>query len=211
MTKRTQTKHGSATTIFQGTADMKKRQATVSPSAVPPYASACSGTARYASACSCPSITKTTVTAAQATSYVTVTAIASTVTKSTTVTSVATTSTAPAPPPLATTTITHGDRPVRGSTIQAQGPCGCEYTVSCDQKYSGGRIIATLTLLSKMDCVNVCDLYRNCLNVDYSPTTGECNVYTRAETSVTVVDDDTFAYAGTSCTGVATNPQCIPG
>jgi hypothetical protein len=198
----------STTTIFQGTADMKKRQATVSPSAVPPYASACSGTVRYASACSCFGITKSTVTAAQPTSYVIVTATASTVTKSTTVTSGVMMSTAPAP--LATATITPGDRPVCGSTIQGQGPCGCSYTVSCDQKYSGGRIIATLNLLSEMDCVNACDRYDNCFNVDYSRTTGECNVYQRADTSVTVVDDDAFAFAGI-CPNYGGSPQCVEG
>lgn len=53
---------------------LEARQATVHPSVVPVYASACSGTARYSSACSCWGITATTTTAPTPTIYSTVTA-----------------------------------------------------------------------------------------------------------------------------------------
>jgi len=43
--------------------DLAVRQVTVVPSAVPTYASACSGSARYSSACSCAGVTRTTITA----------------------------------------------------------------------------------------------------------------------------------------------------
>jgi len=43
--------------------DLAVRQVTVVPSAVPTYASACSGSARYSSACSCAGVTRITVTA----------------------------------------------------------------------------------------------------------------------------------------------------
>ena len=56
-----------------------KRAATVSPSAVPSYASACSGTARYSSACACFGVSKTTITAPVPTSTVTVTGTPATV------------------------------------------------------------------------------------------------------------------------------------
>jgi hypothetical protein len=60
-------------------AALKQRQVTVAPSVVPTYASACSGTVRYSSACSCWGITAMTTTAATpvTTTTVTVTATAS--------------------------------------------------------------------------------------------------------------------------------------
>ncbi|MCJ1242837.1 hypothetical protein MMC30_000032 [Trapelia coarctata] len=48
---------------YKAKRSMEKRQITVVPSAVPTYASACSGTSKYSSACSCWGITKTTSTA----------------------------------------------------------------------------------------------------------------------------------------------------
>ncbi|MCJ1421342.1 hypothetical protein MMC32_007705, partial [Xylographa parallela] len=50
------------------------RQATAAPTSIPAYASACSGTARYSSACSCIGATPTTKTAAAPTKTVTSTA-----------------------------------------------------------------------------------------------------------------------------------------
>lgn len=60
-------------------AALEHRQVTVMPSSVPIYASACSGTARYSSACSCWGITAMTTTAPTplTTTTVTVTATAS--------------------------------------------------------------------------------------------------------------------------------------
>lgn len=57
--------------------DIEARQATVVPNVVPSYASACSGSARYASACSCWGITATITTAA---TPVTTTSVVPTVT-----------------------------------------------------------------------------------------------------------------------------------
>ncbi|MCJ1391564.1 hypothetical protein MMC18_004428 [Xylographa bjoerkii] len=52
------------TTVPALAAAVQARQAIAAPSSIPPYASACSGTARYASACSCIGVTPTTKTAA---------------------------------------------------------------------------------------------------------------------------------------------------
>ncbi|KAI9740804.1 MAG: hypothetical protein M1835_003123 [Candelina submexicana] len=60
------------------------RQATVVPSSVPTYASACSGTVRYSSACSCIGVTATTSTAPAPTTTVTTTFV-STASSTTTV------------------------------------------------------------------------------------------------------------------------------
>ncbi|KAE9379735.1 hypothetical protein N431DRAFT_527158 [Stipitochalara longipes BDJ] len=50
-----------------------KRQLTVVPSSIPAYASACSGSVRYSSACSCVGVTKSTVTAVAPSTTITVT------------------------------------------------------------------------------------------------------------------------------------------
>lgn len=169
------------------TATVARRQAsgatTNSPTAVPTYASACSGTSRYASACSCFGITKTT----------------STLTASTTTT----TSTV-------TSTVVPGPRPVCGSVIQGTGPCACTYSVTCGQMYTGGSLISTLNTISEADCVNACDHYDNCFNVDYSRTTGVCRIFQRADGSEPVDDDDAYAFAGT-CQTDGSNPQCVIG
>jgi hypothetical protein len=52
---------------------LEARQVTVIPTAVPAYASACSGTARYSSACSCFKVTGVTTTAPTPTKTITVT------------------------------------------------------------------------------------------------------------------------------------------
>lgn len=84
------------TTTIQG---KKKRQATTvtaitqTPTAVPTYASACSGTVRYSSACSCFGVSRVTTTAPASTSTVTVT-VSTTVASTTTTTIVAATATA---------------------------------------------------------------------------------------------------------------------
>jgi hypothetical protein len=68
-----------------------RRQVTVSPSAIPTYASACPDAARYSSACSCWGIFATTVTAASATVTSTVTVPASTTGTQTSISTVVTT------------------------------------------------------------------------------------------------------------------------
>ncbi|KAI5203839.1 hypothetical protein E4T39_03911 [Aureobasidium subglaciale] len=84
--------------------NLEKRQQTVRPSAIPAYASPCSGAVRYSSACSCVGATATTITAATPTtvSITTTTTISvSTSTASATTTTtitVQTTSTVCAPP-----------------------------------------------------------------------------------------------------------------
>ncbi|MCJ1434077.1 hypothetical protein MMC27_003443 [Xylographa pallens] len=55
---------------------LEARQMTVVPSAIPTYASACSGSVRYSSACSCIGVTATTSTAATPMTTVTVTVTA---------------------------------------------------------------------------------------------------------------------------------------
>ncbi|KAK6005728.1 hypothetical protein QM012_007370 [Aureobasidium pullulans] len=193
------------TTIFVG--DMKKRQMTDSPNVVPLYASACSGSSRYASACSCFGATKTTITVAAPTVLITVTAMTPLTTTSTTTTSIVATSTSVI---AVTSTVVPGPKPICGSTIQGAGPCGCTYTVTCGQKYTGGRIIETLNLLSETDCVNACDGYDNCFNVDYSRSTGQCNIYQRASGPMAVDDDDAYSFAGT-CPFHNSNAQCVVG
>ncbi|MCJ1408961.1 hypothetical protein MMC19_003038 [Ptychographa xylographoides] len=63
---------GAATNLKRGFEVVERRQVTVTPSSVPTYASACSGTARYSSACSCAGITKSTSTAPTPVTTVTV-------------------------------------------------------------------------------------------------------------------------------------------
>ncbi|EPE24798.1 hypothetical protein GLAREA_11379 [Glarea lozoyensis ATCC 20868] len=108
-------------------ADMTKierRQVTVVPSIVPTYASACSGSVRYQSACSCWGITPTTVTAATPTLWLSVvasTSVTVTIQHTTTATSVGTT--------LSTTTIT--------GTTTAQ-PTACLASDNYGFKYGRG-------------------------------------------------------------------------
>lgn len=88
------------TTVTTTVQEGKKRQATTTvtaitktPTAVPTYASACSGTVRYGSACSCFGVSRVTTTAPTSTSTVTVT-VSTTVASTSTTTIVAATATA---------------------------------------------------------------------------------------------------------------------
>ncbi|KAH9206813.1 hypothetical protein DL95DRAFT_486003 [Leptodontidium sp. 2 PMI_412] len=63
--------------------NIAKRQQTSVPTAIPAYASPCSGAVKYSSACSCIGATRTTITAATPTSTVTVTATQSSTVKET--------------------------------------------------------------------------------------------------------------------------------
>ncbi|KAK6541459.1 hypothetical protein TWF694_007269 [Orbilia ellipsospora] len=88
-----------------GAATIKKRQQTVQPSAIPAYASACSGVARYTSACNCIGVSATTITVA---------APSTTITLSTTVTEFSTVS-----PTLDTTTLITTDQTVTSTQTVA--------------------------------------------------------------------------------------------
>ncbi|MCJ1414236.1 hypothetical protein MMC32_000562 [Xylographa parallela] len=55
------------------TVDLEPRQVTVTPSSIPSYASACSGSAGYSSACSCVGVTRSTTTVATPTTTTTIT------------------------------------------------------------------------------------------------------------------------------------------
>ena len=61
--------------------DIAPRQVTATPTSIPAYASACSGTARYSSACSCIGVTHTTTTAAAPTTTTTTFSETTTVTE----------------------------------------------------------------------------------------------------------------------------------
>ncbi|MCJ1354101.1 MAG: hypothetical protein MMC33_004088 [Icmadophila ericetorum] len=65
---------GGGSPMFKREGDLAARQVTVVPSSIPTYASACSGSVRYSSACSCIGVTASTTTAPSPSTTVTVTA-----------------------------------------------------------------------------------------------------------------------------------------
>ncbi|RDW56667.1 hypothetical protein BP6252_14053 [Coleophoma cylindrospora] len=163
-----------------------------SPSAVPTYASACSGTVRYSSACSCASVTKSTKTLVAVTTYTTVTAIASTTTAT------------------ATSTTTLTPLPTQLTNIQGMGTCRCTYNIQPNQVRDSATVITSATVASTMDCLNLCDNYNACLAADYTHSSQLCRIYygTPAFTEGLSLDDDTITFAGT-CSTVYTLPGCI--
>lgn len=162
---------------------------------MPTYASACSGTVRYSSACSCFGVTKSTTTLSVSTMYETVIAPTpiTTATAFTSITVVTGTETLTLE---AQATIGPGPRPACGSTITPGGPCRCSYNVACGQKFLGGRVITTLAPSSELGCVLECDKFLDCINADYDRTTGVCRIFTVAEGTSVVPDSDGFAYTG---------------
>lgn len=202
----------SFTTIFDP--ELLKRQVTsgaaitVIPTLVPTYASACSGSVRYSSACSCFGVTGTTTTVPTPTVYVTATADAPTSIVTYSATVIVTTATATTVETVPTT-IGPGARPVCGSTILGNGPCACVYSVTCGQRWVGGRIITTLGPLTELGCLKQCDSFDNCFNSDYDRSTGQCRVFARAEGSEAADRDDAFTFAG-SC-DYNGNPLCVVG
>lgn len=129
---------------------------TNAPSSVPTYASACSGTVRYSSACSCAGITGTTTTLPQSTSTATTTSTVTYTPTSTavqTVTSVAfvsTTQTTFVPATLETTATTVTQLSpttvtttvVVPSTVSVAQPCSTEYRLIVADGERAGQTIA---------------------------------------------------------------------
>ncbi|RDW80503.1 hypothetical protein BP5796_05201 [Coleophoma crateriformis] len=142
---------------------------TNSPSAVPTYASVCSGTIRYSSACLCAGVTKSTTTLIALTAYTTVVAIASTTTGTTTSTSTTTTTTTTAFAPL----------PTLG--VKGEGGCPCLYNIHHSSKFQtgvdGDDQIFSDVVQDVMACLNKCSSYENCLTADFTHKSGLCRIY----------------------------------
>ncbi|MCJ1287361.1 hypothetical protein MMC26_006710 [Xylographa opegraphella] len=175
------------------------RAVTVSPSSVPTYASACSGTVRYSSACSCFGVTHSTSTAptpsttvtvtatatATATSVVTTTAtldVTTTVIASLTLTDLVTATAVLTDPVVATLTdfitLTTTSIPLPapcGGVTAGGGSCGCEYTVECGVQFvDNGSGTDVSTTSSFAQCLQVCDNNFQCAALTYNSATGQC-------------------------------------
>lgn len=178
------------TTTYTGTLDVevnnanKKRATTgavtVSPSAVPAYASACSGTSRYSSACSCAGVTPSYITAPAPTTTVTVTA--NTITTTTVTTAIAT----------ATQSATYTDKIPCGQNINGPGD-GYVITVICEAKPSPqGTTLSTRTVGDWDQCVKIADDNSLCTSFTYELDNKQCVLYR----------DPTPAYTYTSAQGI---------
>ncbi|RDW58439.1 hypothetical protein BP5796_12369 [Coleophoma crateriformis] len=181
---------------------------TNSPSAVPTYASACSGTTRYSSACSCAGVTKSTTTLIAVTVYTTVLAIVSTTTGTTTSTSTTTTTTTTASAPLPT------------SNVEGEGECPCQYNINHSEvqiiingvhvSVDGDDLITSTSAQSVKDCLDICSSYKNCLVADFTHLSRQCRIY-RGDVVFTLSpssDVDTITRVGCGDTKVS---GCITG
>jgi len=138
---------------------------TVSPTAVPAYASACSGTARYSSACSCAGVTASYTTVATPTTTITVTAAPSTTTEQTVATATAT----------------------AGGVYQDQIPCGqtvtgadgFRITIICEatQSSTGVSLLSSTTVGDWDQCISLADSISPSTSFTYDLATRQCNVY----------------------------------
>ncbi|MCJ1291374.1 hypothetical protein MMC34_002917 [Xylographa carneopallida] len=175
------------------------RAVTVSPSSVPTYASACSGTARYSSACSCFGITHSTSTASTPSTTITVTATAtatatSVVTATATVDATTTVIASITLTDLITATAILTDDVIAtsidavtattlsvplpapcGGVTPGDGSCGCEYTIECGVQFvDSGSGTDVSTTSSFAQCLQVCDNNFQCAALTYNIVTGQC-------------------------------------
>ncbi|MCJ1417066.1 hypothetical protein MMC32_003405 [Xylographa parallela] len=203
------------------------RAVTVSPSAVPTYASACSGTSRYSSACSCFGVTHSTSTAPTPSTTITVTATATATATSavTSTTVVDVTTTVIASITLtdlvtATTVLTAGVTAtsidaVTATTISVPlpapcggvtpggGTCGCEYTIACGIQFvDNGAGTDVSTTSSFAQCLQVCDNNFECASLTYNILTGACIQLKGSYSTVVNPAYDSGPITPGSCTGV---------
>lgn len=173
------------------------RQATVSPTAIPTYASACSGAVRYSSACSCIGVTQYTVIAAAATTTITVPGTVTTTT--TTSTSTTTTSTRTWEPQCSPGTISSG--PVNLVTNAGYA----YYAGAIDGP--NGPPAQFGPILSVEDCCSACYYYGNCFAFLYDGDNNSCGLWSSDfscsdDTGTVVIQDQTNGYVGNGpCAG----------
>ncbi|MCJ1387154.1 hypothetical protein MMC17_010287 [Xylographa soralifera] len=205
------------------------RAVTVSPSSVPTYASACSGTARYSSACSCFGVTHSTTTASTPSTTITVTAtviatatsivtsttildITSTVIASITLTDLITATAVVTDAVTATSidavTATTTSVPLPapcGGITSGGGSCGCEYTILCGVQFvdtGAGTDVSTTSTFAQ--CLQVCDNNFQCSSLTYNVVTGQCIQLKGNYNTVPNADYDSGPITSGSCGGVCT-------
>lgn len=162
---------------------------TVYASMVPTYASACSGTARYSSACSCWGISHSTTTVKASTKYVTVTAAtlvriyqppASSVTATAAtpvVTDDVTTTTSSEVTATATVGYTYMDDIECGQNISGPDD-GFAISVICEaQPSSPGSVISSNVVGDWDACVKAGDDNYQCTSFEYTIATKTCTLY----------------------------------
>lgn len=159
---------------------------TVYASMVPAYASACSGTSRYSSACSCAGFTRSTTYATASTTTVTMTAADAVLTDEVVVTTtVEATATASVP-------YTYVDNIPCGQTVP--GPDDhFPITVVCEaQPSSPGSVISANTVADWDACFKAADDSFLCTSFEYVLATKQCTLYR----------DSTPAYSYSPATGM---------
>ncbi|MCJ1389204.1 hypothetical protein MMC18_002059 [Xylographa bjoerkii] len=205
------------------------RAVTVSPSSVPTYASACSGTARYSSACSCFGVTHSTSTATTPSTTITVTATATatatSLVTSTTVVDITTTViasitltdlitatmvvtddvTATSVDAVTATSISVPLPAPCGGVTPGDGSCGCDYTIECGVQFldtGAGTDVSTTSTFAL--CLQVCDNNFQCSSVTYNIITGQCTQLKGNYDTVLNAAYDSGPITYGSCRGVCT-------
>ncbi|TPX16361.1 uncharacterized protein E0L32_004010 [Thyridium curvatum] len=135
---------------------------TVYPTSIPTYASACSGSVRYSSACSCVGVSQSTITVATPTTTVYVTAC-----------------TLPSPTAEACGTV-------------MTGPNSRQYQVECGLAYTGSSSLSSGTVGSYQECFNACAGSSACgsFTFDSAQCTNNCQLFGVYD-ATTVVSSDT--------------------
>ncbi|MCJ1402848.1 hypothetical protein MMC11_006069 [Xylographa trunciseda] len=205
------------------------RAVTVSPSSVPAYASSCSGTARYSSACSCFGVTHSTSTAPTPSTTITVTATATatstSVVTSTSIVDVTTTFfdiitltdlitattvidvdvTVTSTDAVTATTVSVPLPAPCGGVTPGDGSCGCDYTIECGVEFvdnGAGTDVSTTSTFAQ--CLQVCDNNFQCSSVTYNIITGACTQLKGSYNTVLNAAYDSGPITDGSCQGVCT-------
>jgi len=143
------------------------RQVTVSPTAIPAYASACTNDAKYSSACSCIGVTQYTITAA---APLTTTTTSVTITTSTTTsTSISTTSTRTWQPQCSPDTISGGSVGLYSNMGYSSYAGAIDGPNRYPQEYG--------PVYSVEDCCSACYYYNDCFAFFYNSDTNGCDFW----------------------------------
>ncbi|EPS41752.1 hypothetical protein H072_4351 [Dactylellina haptotyla CBS 200.50] len=169
------------------------------PSIVPAYASACSGTSKYSSACSCLGVTTAVITQETPTQVITVT---STVTPTVTISTIISSNLI-----VATSTVTVStvlSQPVCNNNIAGHGSCNCIYGTICNASFTPNQPGALRTVSSFMDCLLLCDNNGACGSASYDPSNGNCQQYHAIITGSSVSTSGLILASNVHCSGVCT-------
>lgn len=172
------------------------------PTNVPSYASACSGTVKYQSACSCWGLTKSTTTLP--TPSTTITTTETLATPVTTILATATTDMYVVDTTTFGTLTIETDYPVcTTAPKQTIGPnyCECRYTETCGEN-SAAACKYPVDAASYFDCLNMCDFYVDCLGFNFNYKAGTCTLCDRNAT-VTNING-----SGTTANGMRNQVAC---